>query len=125
MLLHTIERHVSRRRIERRHPAGRKTPTLNHSSVEEFTGWWRMQEREAQERRRRERGALARLGPPEDGEVWLLGTTAALVVGVSPQYLGRLALSGRLPAYREPSGRRWWFRRRDIEQYAAAPGLRR
>lgn len=58
----------------------------------------------------------------EQGEVWLDSATAALVLGCSAQYLGRLALAGRLPGRREGHGRTapWRFRRRDIEQRAAA-----
>ena len=57
----------------------------------------------------------------EHGEVWLDTATAALVLGFSPQYLGRLALAERIPGRRARTiGRPWWFRRRDVEQYAAA-----
>jgi hypothetical protein len=119
----TIDRHVGLGDIERRYPAGKKTPTLKRSSVEEFAEWWRAQELEA-ERRRQEQEAIPKPGPPDDGEVWLDSATAALVVGVSPQYLGRLALQERLPAARDARLTKWWFRRRDIEQYAASRALR-
>lgn len=58
----------------------------------------------------------------ERGEVWLDSATTALVLGVSVQYLGRLALAERIPARRDAHrrGHPWRFRRRDIEQVAAA-----
>ncbi len=62
----------------------------------------------------------------EHGEVWLDSATAALVLGFSPQYLGRLALANRIPGRRvRGPGRPWQFRRRDIEQLAAARAFRR
>ena len=63
-------------------------------------------------------GAQSLIRPPDDGDVWLKSTTAALVLGFSPQYLGRLAAQERIPAVRR--GPHWWFRRRDVEQQAAA-----
>ena len=59
----------------------------------------------------------------EEGEVWLDSATAALLLGFSAQYRGSLAIAERVPGRRErPDSHtaRWWFRRRDIEQIAAA-----
>lgn len=56
--------------------------------------------------------------PPDDGDVWLDTTTAGLVLGCTPVYVARLADQGRIPAVRR--GRRWWLRRTDVEQRAAA-----
>lgn len=63
----------------------------------------------------------------EHGEVWIDSATAALVLGYSPQYLGRLAIAERIPGRRESNTftSRWWFRRRDVEQLAAARAFRR
>ena len=63
----------------------------------------------------------------EHGEVWLDTATAALVLGFSAQYLGRLAIAERIPGRRDVTrvGRPWLFRRRDIEQLAASTASRR
>lgn len=116
---HTIDRHVAAGRIERRYPRGRKTPSLNRNSVEEFALWWR-ERLAAHETRRHER--LHRTGPPGDGDEWLTCPAAALVIGVSAQYLGRIGALGRVPAVRQ--GGRWYFRRHDIESLAAARALK-
>jgi hypothetical protein len=55
---------------------------------------------------------------PDDGDVWLSGPTGALMLGRTPQWVGRLASEERIPAVRR--GRRWWLRRLDVEIYAAA-----
>lgn len=100
---------------------------LDRASVEEFARWYA--EHDAQRRAaeaaavaaRAERDARrAELGPPPaaDGDVWLDATTAGLVLGVSAQYVIRLAGAERIPAVRR--GRQWWLRRRDVEQVAAA-----
>ena len=62
----------------------------------------------------------------EHGEVWLDTATAALVLGFSAQYLGRLAIAERIPGRRDVTrvGRPWLFRRRDIEQLAASTASR-
>lgn len=119
---HTIDRYAQAGHIARRFPSGRKSPTLNRVSVEEFAQWWCARELEAVERRLKR--DAARSGPPEDGDVWLDSTTASLVVGVSPQYLRRLARQGRLPAAATAGRPKWWFRRQDVEQFAAARALR-
>lgn len=114
----SIDRYVQAGHIARRYPLGRKTPTLDRASVEEFANWWKVHELEKQQRR--QSGTRPPAGPPDDGDVWLDSVTASLVVGISPQYLGRLALAERLPAERDRRTKKWWFRRRDVEQFAAA-----
>lgn len=106
----TIDRHVTAGRIERRYPLGRKTPTLSRASVEEFAEWYRLQAAEAEARRVERR---QRTGPPGGGDDWMSCPAAASVIGVSPQYLGRMARRGRVLAMRR--GARWWFRRRDLQ----------
>ena len=81
---HTIERYLATGRIRRRYPRGRKPPTIDRASAEEFATWWAGRA-EAAERARAERSGRWR--PPTDGEVWLDVPTAALVAGVSRQYL--------------------------------------
>lgn len=115
--LSTIDRHQRAGDIERRHVADRKLPSLNRASVEAFAERWQREQTAARERAAARRGPKG--GPPDDGDVWLDSTTASLVVGVSTQYLGRLALQGRLPAALDQGMRKWWFRRSHIEDYAA------
>lgn len=109
---HTIDRHVQAGRIRRRYPRGRKAPTLSRASVEEFADWRRQKLAADQERRT---SRFQGNGPPDDGDVWLNCPTAASLIGVSPQYLGRIAARGVLPAARP--GARWWFRESDIRQF--------
>ena len=92
--LSTIDRRQRAGDIARRHVADRKVPSLNRASVEAFAEQWKREQAEKQQ----VQDVKPPDGPPDDGDVWLDSTTASLVVGVSPQYLGRLALQGRLPA---------------------------
>ena len=116
--LSTIDRHQRAGAIARRHVADRKLPSLNRASVEAFAERW---QRELAAKQRPKRAPES--GPPDDGDVWLDALTASLVVGVSRQYLGRLAVQGRLPAALDRGRRKWWFRRSHIEEYAAARAL--
>jgi excisionase family DNA binding protein len=111
----TIARNVKAGRIERRYPLGRKTPTLDGQSVEEFAASWRERLAENEARRAASRG---RIGPPDDSGEWLSCPAAALMVGVSPQYLGRAAARGLIAAHRR--GARWWFRPRDLDCFIDA-----
>jgi hypothetical protein len=77
---HTIDRHVQAGDIARRHPIGRKTPTMGRASVEEVAV--RRREEQAELERRREARQSSPAGPPDDGEVWLDAPAAALVLGV-------------------------------------------
>lgn len=116
----TIDRAQAAGRIERRHPVGRKTPTLSRASVERFAEAWRAEQVERQQQgptRSRE------YGPPKDGDVWLDTRTAALVIGCTPQHMARLARRGRIPASTNGDRKRFWFRRHHVEQYAAARAL--
>lgn len=116
-----VERYAAAGLIQRRWPVGRKTPTIDRASAEQFRPWWEAHVAE-EERKRLEREARAATsGPPMDGDVWLDSATAALVIGVSAQYVGRLAASERIPATRRR--RCWWFRRRDVEQFVAVRAL--
>lgn len=118
----TIDRKQRDGTIARRHTADRKLPSLSRRSVEAFAEQWAAEQQE----REQVRSAQTRVqGPPNDGDVWLDATTASLVAGVSPQYLGRLAIQGRLPAALDQGRRKWWFRRSQIEDYAAARALAR
>lgn len=105
----TIDRHVEAGRIARRYPLGRKTPTLNRESVEEFAAWRREKLADDESRLAERR---QRTGPPDDGDDWMSCPAAAALIGVSPQYLGRVAGRGRVPATRR--GARWWFRSSDL-----------
>ena len=110
-----IQRYAGTGRIRRRFPRDRRTPTIERASAEEFAAWWH-QRQAADEEERYERTTRNR--PPDDGDVWLALPTAALVIGVSRERLRSLAVRGGIPATRR--GRRWWLRRRDVEQFAAA-----
>jgi hypothetical protein len=95
---------------------------LERTSVEEFAAWWVPMNAE-RERRKAERAPREPrlIGPPDDDQVWLDLPTVALMLKCSEQWIGRLAGRERIPAVRR--GRRWWFRRVDVEIYAAARAL--
>jgi hypothetical protein len=96
--------------------------SLERSSVERFATWFRAARTEREAARARAAAAKSARkglsGPPDVDGVWLDLSNAALVLGFSGQYLGRLAGEERVPAVRR--GRRWWFRREDVERLAAA-----
>lgn len=74
--------------------------------------------------KRMEREALRdRSSPPDNGTVWLSVSTTALLLGLSESGTTLRIRSGRLPATRR--GRRWWVRREDAEQAAAAKAFAR
>ena len=118
-----IERHTRTGRIQSRalRNRGHYQPTLSRTSVEAFANWWQPMNAQ-REQRRAERARNVRppepIGPPDDGQIWLRATTAALVIGCTPQWVGRIASEERIPAVRR--GRRWWLRRTDVEIYSAA-----
>lgn len=112
----TIENHLDEIAHRPRH-GGR--PSLDFDSVEAFAARWQLQQAEEAERAPRRAEAIRRDQPPTDDEVWLDAATTALVIGCSEQWVTRLGLAERLPATRGGS-RRWWFRRGDVECYAAA-----
>lgn len=88
--------------------------------MERFAAWY-AQERAADAAAREvaaAQPARSTGGPPDDTCVRLDTATTALVLGVSPRYVARMAVTERLPGVR--SGRGWWFRRSDVDQQAAA-----
>jgi excisionase family DNA binding protein len=97
-------------------------PTLDRASVEKFAAWWVPMNAERERRRAARVPRVPEpIGPPDDDQVWLSLSTVALMLGCSEQWVGRLASRERIPAARR--GRRWWFRRLDVEIYAAARAL--
>jgi hypothetical protein len=62
-----IQRYAGTGRIRRGHPPGRRTPTIERASAEEFAAWWH-QRQAAEEQARYERSARDR--PPGDGDGW-------------------------------------------------------
>jgi hypothetical protein len=115
----TIELHLDEIAHRPRH-GGR--PSLDLESVEAFAARWRNRLAEEEARARGRIEVIPRDQPPTESDVWLDARTAALVIGCSEQWVTRLALAERLPATRGGS-RRWWFRRIDVEQCAAARAL--
>jgi len=101
-------------------------PSLRRQSVDRF----RSQHAAEEQRRDRERARAgaerrrrrAQNGPPDDGQVWLDALTAGLVLGVSVGRVRQLARASRLP--HELRAGRYWFRRTDVEQVAAARAFR-
>lgn len=118
----TVEHYVKVGRIERRSPSTRGVPSLSRSSVEEFAHWWHDRVEAARSRRQRKERARVQAGPPTDGDIWLDATTVSLILSCTPQAVLRMAAQERLPAVRR--GRRWYFRRRDVEVAAAARAWR-
>lgn len=115
-ILHAVQRGD----IERRKVQTNAQPALSRESVEKFAGNWAARQAE-KERRRAERGS-APGGPPDDEHVWLMPSTAALVLGVSSSGLRQMARDERVP-FAESGGRRW-YRRDHIEHLAAARSWR-
>ena len=120
----TIKRAARRGDIERRlHNHAR--PSINRASALAYA-----------KRRRRRRQALARQAaaraerklsrdqPPQDGDVWLSVTEAALVLGMTPSSVRKRLTAERLPGVQSPAGR-WWLRRSHVEIAAAADAFGR
>ncbi|MEO5664963.1 MAG: helix-turn-helix domain-containing protein [Nocardioides sp.] len=99
-------------------PGPRGQASINWQSAEKAS--LVLKERHERVRAERERRAALRGPelPPDDGHVWLSVKTAALLLGLSESGTTLRIRSGRLPATRR--GRRWWIRREDAEQIAAA-----
>lgn len=114
----TVDRAITSGAIELR-PAPRTTATrsLERVSAERWAAEWR-RKRRALERNARRRRSRVPSDPPDDGHVWLDTATAALVAGVSENWLRTLAASSKAPATR--CGRKLWWRRDLIESFAAA-----
>lgn len=115
----TIGEAAGRGEIVSRELAGRFWPALDRVSVEAWA-----EQRAAREAARARAQAPRRpvTGPPDDGDVWLDAETAALVLGFTREWVRKMARREQLPAVRR--GQQWWFRRRDVEQAAAARALR-
>lgn len=117
--VHAVVKAASKGRIERR-DAPRWMPSLRRVSVERLAVELR-QEREDQdvEDRARRRSDAA----PTDDDVWFSTSTVAAILGLSTSRVSELTLSESIPATRR--GRRWWYRRGDVERYAASLAARR
>lgn len=113
--VHAIESHLDEIR-HRPHHGGR--PSIDLDSARAWADRWRPNKPPP----RPPRPEPADESPPDDRDVWLDTTTAGIVLGCTPVYVARLADQGRIPAVRR--GRRWWIRRIDVEQRAAARAFR-
>jgi hypothetical protein len=115
----TIGAMVKDGRISRRKLAASYYPSINAPSVRAHAA-----EREADRRVRdqRQRELEQRRQPPNDGEVWL-SASAAAVLGISRSRLWQRARAGRTPFTWKDS--RMWFRRSDIETRAAVVAFHR
>ncbi|WP_342748981.1 helix-turn-helix domain-containing protein [Nocardioides gansuensis] len=108
--------HLNRRQVNRAvslSPASVEAAARVHAEQQKAADQARAADRLAKEHALRERTA-----PPDDGEVWLDVTTAALLLGVTANSVRQRIRHGRVPATRR--GRRFWLRRVDVEQASAA-----
>ena len=99
-------------------PVHRTRPSLSRASVEAYAPVYAEHKAEAQ--RRKSELQQARAEPsqgPVDGDVWLNVETTALLLQLSTSRVLQKVHAGQLPATQ--IGRRWWLRRRDVEQAAA------
>jgi hypothetical protein len=114
----TLDRAIRAGEVEvRAARTDRAQRSLERASAERWAVEWRS-ERDAARKRRDARARRESEEPPDDGHVWLDTTTAALVVGVTENWLRHLASTSKAPATRR--GRRWWWRRDLVESFAAA-----
>jgi Mn-dependent DtxR family transcriptional regulator len=113
----TVTAAVSRGEL---HPRAvhRALPSLDRAEVLKWAEVRRRQQVLAEARRR---GRAARVGPPDDGRVWLDAGTVALLLNVSPRWVRAMAKDDRLPHVRR--GRRLWFLRENMEQVSARRAL--
>jgi excisionase family DNA binding protein len=119
----TIARAVAAGHIKRRETTSRAVPSLDRVTVEAYA----TQRRAEQAARARDKAVgeqdrdrrRSTLRPPDDGNVWLTPTEAALVLGLSPSRVKQMTRQDRLPHHTTPAGRHF-FRRDHIEQVAAA-----
>ena len=108
--------------IEQR-PGHRGQPSISRESAE-AAAQVLAQRREQIHAKRKAREALrGRNRPPDNGTVWLSVKTTALLLGLSESGTTLRIRSGTLPATRR--GRKWWVRREDAEQAAAAKAFER
>jgi hypothetical protein len=117
----TIAHAVRQGMIVQRPVLNKALPSLDRSSVLTFAEAKAAKAKAAAEARANRPQRLT--GPPDDGDVWLDARTTALVLGISLTRVGQLARRGRVPC--TVVGGRRWFRRRHIEQIAAARALTR
>lgn len=106
-------------RFDRRRAASRRFPPLGRSSVERVSA-------EAEGKRATARRLAAereeRVRPPDDEHVWLSTGEAAALIGWTTVWIRIRARDERIPGTFK--GRRWWFRREDIETFVAARAFR-
>jgi len=104
-------------------PGHRSQPSISRETAE-AAAQVLAQRREQIHAQRKKREALrGRNRPPDNGTVWLSVKTTALLLGLSESGTTLRIRSGTLPATRR--GRRWWVRREDAEQAAAAKAFGR
>jgi excisionase family DNA binding protein len=114
---------VAQGHLEQR-PAHRTTPSLCRTSVEAYAPVFAEQRAEARRHKAElQQARTERSHGPADGDVWLSVETSALVLGLSPSRVLQLVHAELLPATQ--IGRRWWLRRSDVEQVAAARAFHR
>lgn len=118
-----IPRLIEQGHLEQR-PVHRTRPSLSRASVEAYAPVYAEHLAEVQRRKaeRREARASSSEGPPA-GDVWLNVATTALVLDVSTSRVLQKVHAGQLPATQV--GRRWWLRRRDVEQAVAVRAFRK
>ena len=104
-------------------PGHRGQPSISRESAE-AAAQVLAKRRERIHAKRKEREALrGRNRPPDNDTVWLSVKTTALLLGLSESGTTLRIRSETLPATRR--GRRWWVRREDAEQAAAARAFER
>lgn len=114
---HVIPRLIDQGHLEQR-LAHRTRPSVSRESVEAHAPTYAEHRAEAQRQKaERQKARAARIEGPPNGDVWLNVATAALVLELSTSGVLRKIHADQLPATRV--GRRWWLRRRDVEQAAA------
>lgn len=113
-----IPRLVEDGHLEKR-PGHRTTASMSRASVEAYAPVFAQERADAQRRQAELEQALSvRTRGPADGDVWLDVGTTALMLALSGSRITQMIHSELLPATQV--GRRWWLRRRDVEQAAAA-----
>ncbi|PVG82137.1 hypothetical protein DDE18_15795 [Nocardioides gansuensis] len=118
-------RHVVAKLLEAGHLHQRqvnRTASLSRASVEAAARVYAEQQAAAAQARAarqlaKEQALLERTAPPENGEVWIDVTTAALLLGVTAHAVRQRIRHGRFPASRR--GGPLWVRRADVEQASA------
>lgn len=104
-------------------PGHRGQPSISRESAEAAARVLAQRRKQVTEHRRQREALRGRNKPPDNGTVWLSVKTTALLLGLSESGTTLRIRSGTLPATRR--GRRWWVRREDAEQAAAAKAFER